>query len=403
MDEAAEYELNFIKNIIETTGPRLPASPQERQAAMMIKDEFSRITGKEAVVEKFTCAPHAAIGAIPLLGYLLLFVLTPLYFFTPVGTIIFGLFLLAFAMIQIFKYKAWLDFLFPKHPSQNVYSTIEPTGGKVDYTIVLSAHVDSSWNWRLVKRWPKGIWIMIPWGVVSAIIMVLISFFKVLDRFGILTFSGPWLNWIVFAFLPGMVYIALMFSWKEGVPGAMDNLSGIATIAWMGKYYMENPGEIPENSRILLLAAGSEEAALKGSDAFVKRHHDDLLQNAIVINIDSVSDLDHFHVVDGDAWLGVDYDDELCNLAVEAMKHVGVGPSTRVKNPVGGTDAASFTRKGIPSLTLLAQYMDASDYYHTDNDTVDRIEPDALSRMNEVVKRLVMLVGKHHESITRAS
>ncbi|MFX0102805.1 MAG: M28 family metallopeptidase [Candidatus Hodarchaeota archaeon] len=396
MDEAVKYELGFIKKILDATGPRLATTPQERQAAMIIKEEFSEITGKEAIVEQFKCAPHASIGAIPLLGYIMLFALTPLYFTSPVGTIILGLFLLAFFLVQIIKYKGWFDFLFPKRTSQNVYAAIEPPSGKVDYSIFFSGHVDSSWDWRLVRRWPKSIYIMVPWGVLSAIMMVFFSLLRILDQLGILIFTGAWLYWIVIAFLPGFIYIALFFSWKNenASPGAMDDLTGIAVVAHMGRYYTANPGKIPRNCRIVLLATGAEECGLKGSANFVKKHLDDILYNAYVINIDGVSDLEDFHVVDGDSWLGVNYDDEFCNLAVQAMEETGVKPATRAKNPVGGTDAASFTKKGVKALTSLAQHMEATDYYHTARDTIDRLDPESLNKMNEVMKRLVELIDK---------
>ena len=86
-DCSAEFE--FLSKIIDAVGPRLPGSKEEKEAASMISSLLSEITGNEAHVEEFTFAPKASIGAIPVLGYLLLFVAIPLYVLHPLSAIVF--------------------------------------------------------------------------------------------------------------------------------------------------------------------------------------------------------------------------------------------------------------------------------------------------------------------------
>lgn len=48
----------------------------------------------------------------------------------------------------VFLYKPWFDMFFKQEISQNVYGELTPPDGKYDYTIVLSGHTDTSWNWK---------------------------------------------------------------------------------------------------------------------------------------------------------------------------------------------------------------------------------------------------------------
>ena len=124
-------------------------------------------------------------------------------------------------------------------------------------------------------------------------------------------------------------------SWDKKIasPGAMDNLSGIGAALFMGKYYRENPDKLPDNCRVIIAALGSEEAGLKGSFEFTRRHRDDkdLLVNPIVLNIDSISDYDHFGVVSGDVWQMTNFDPELIKISLDtiSIKDTGVQESRR--------------------------------------------------------------------------
>ncbi|MHA1731326.1 MAG: M28 family metallopeptidase [Promethearchaeota archaeon] len=399
----ASYELGLISRVIEATGPRLPTSPEERRAAEMVRDEFSRVTGREAVLEEFTCHPYASIGFIPVLGYILLLVLTPLYLFAPLYAFVGAIFLFTFAIVQIFRYRGWFDFLFPKGTSQNVYAVVEPPSGRVDFTLVINGHVDSSWHTRPFAKNPGRAAAKLTYAVLSGVVILVLALVNALSGTSVLNWGasgGPhWTHWLYLSLVglvPGFVILASYMTWdkERASPGAMDDLSGVAVAAGVVRHLLSNPGEYPENCRLVLAAFGSEEAGLKGSHAFVEAHRDDLLSgDAWVLIVDGVCDYDHFLVIDGDAWLGTNYDDDFCTLAEEAYKAAGV-EYKRMKNPAGATDGASFARAGIRTVAMVAQDPTPSDNYHTCKDTVERLDPRTIVKMREVCLELVSRVAK---------
>ena len=56
------------------------------------------------------------------------------------------------------------------------------------------------------------------------------------------------------------------------VPGANDNLSGVAVLLSLARSLREEP---PPGTRVILLSAGSEESFMEGMQAFARRHFGD--------------------------------------------------------------------------------------------------------------------------------
>lgn len=397
MEFSGIEQLDFIKKVVNEIGPRLPTSPEEKEAAKLVGENFAKITGEDVITETFECSPRASIASIPLIGYLLLFVLTPLYIFFPLGAIIFGIFIFLDAILQIFRYTGWFDFLFRKGKSQNVYSVMEPESGRAEYTILIGGHIDSSWGWKLPLKNPMKMWVKVPYGIISGVIALVISTYRVISGNQVITWSNSWMLWVLIIFIPGWMYLANFMSWKKekSSPGAMDNLSGLSVAMQVVKYLKEHPEERPKNCRIILMGFGSEEASLKGSLNFIEQHKDEY-EDLWALIVDGVSDDGHFYVINGDTWLGTDYDEEFCTLAQEAMNEVGVKPATKIKNPVGGSDSASFARNDVRTVTLVAQDPNPSTYYHTVNDLPDRLKSEVLEKMDNVVLTLIKKIGENH-------
>lgn len=397
--EGSQYAHNFIKRIVDAVGPRLPGSAAERKGAELIAEEFTKVSGSKAILEEFLVRPLCAIGAIPILGYII--ALSPILFLIfPIGAIIAVAFALIFAVLQVFTYSNVLSFLFPKKLSQNVYSIIEPASGQTDYTIVFAGHMDSSWNWNLALKKPTLMWVKLPYGVLGGVVTLILALFKVLGQNQIISWWSDWYGLLIIPFIPGFWFVCNFLSYdiKKASPGAMDDLSGVAANLQIVRDLKAHPDRIPKNCRIILLGTGSEEAGIFGSKEFAERHENDLLKNSWVICVDGVSDFEHFHIIDGDTWLFTKYDEDLCQMSAQSMKEVGVIPGTRQKNPVGGTDGGSFCRKGIRTVTLLAQNPIASDYYHTKNDRPERLDIRAMDKMNEVLALLIKKIDLHEKN-----
>ena len=62
----AQYVYDYVKGIIDKTGPRLPGTEEERQGALLTADIMKGISGKEAVVEEFDLRPFAIIEKLGL-------------------------------------------------------------------------------------------------------------------------------------------------------------------------------------------------------------------------------------------------------------------------------------------------------------------------------------------------
>ncbi len=401
--EDPEAEFAFIADIIKKVGPRLPGSAEERRAAEIIKDDISRVAGAPAAIEGFTCATKASIGFIPVLGHLLLFVIPPLSFVFPLITGLAIGFFLFFALVQIFKYLAWFDLLFPKSRSQNVITTVEPRSGNVKATIVVCAHIDSSWHSPIIHKTPRQARIKLIYGVVGAAVYGLILLVRGIMEVPALVASGwNWWNLAVVPFMPGYYFISQYLKWNKSIasPGAMDDLAGIALARWLAGFFREHPDLAPADCRFVYAFVGCEEAGIKGSHAFVAKHRGGLLAgNCSVIILDGFSDFDYFHVVKGDAWLGTNYDPGLVAMADEVMTSLGIKHDV-IKNPEGSTDGASFSRVGIKVVGIAAQDPGPASNYHTKDDVPERIDKRVVVLMKKTLLALVDRIAAASGSTT---
>ena len=392
-----EYEFSLIRKIIDATGPRLPCSQEEKIGAELLAKELSLLVGKPAIIEEFTTAPHASIGMIPIIGYIVLLVVLPLYYISTIISLILNIILIIFALVQIFRYLAWFDFIFPKAISRNVYTILPAPSGTAKKTIILSAHIDSSWHCPVYEKNPHLAKPKLIYAVISVFLLCVLAFLKLSIMNSTIRLI---LDIIPLFFIPGFFILTryLIYDKKKASPGAMDNLSGIALNTGILKDFVEGKRSLHKDIQLIMVAFGSEEAALKGSQDFVKRHKNDLLKNALVINVDSVSDIDHFHIVVGDDWLGTKYDESLKKIAENAMNKVGIS-YTIIKNPAGGTDSASFSRANIKTITLAAQDGTPKNVYHTFNDRIEYLNPRTMILMKQVVHEMIKEIQENLDSV----
>lgn len=403
--QGAKMIFDFCKVIIDKHGPRLPGSAEEKAAQKDIAAIMENATGVKPKVEKFMLAPRASIGAIPYLGYAG-FVALALYYIHPIPAFIVSLCTLLFAVVQVFTYKGWFDRFFKQEESCNVYSVMDGKG-PIDHTIVFSGHADSSWLWQMAAKNPKTMILRTVLGVVGVVSIIIGS----LLRF----FAGMWsvikpeelsTGYYLFLLITPLLFIYGLYSLcvylthdkKKASPGAMDNLTGVGASIFMGKYFKENPDKLPDNCRVIIASLGSEEAGLKGSEAFMKAHAGDenLLINPYFFNIDSLRDYEHFNAVKGDSWLMSKFDDDMKNMLVKAFENAGVKPNIIV-NPVGGCDSTPICRAGYKTITFAAQKPDVTDYYHTYRDTCDGLDMNTLEKSVDIIIDVTEQIHEHHK------
>lgn len=392
-----------------------------------------REIGIEPVREEFAVSPRASIGGVPYAGWYGLVMSGLVYFALSIPTLWFGMALSGIAVtvwliLSVFLYKTWLDIFFKQKISQNTYGELLPEDGKYDYTIILSGHTDTSWNWYHSEHAQKfknnpvlgliATFGKVGFGAICVFFLIGTSIAMAVI-YGAAYANEQWALYMIsydatfnafqhaLLVLPLVTAIGSFFVAKWADPdeanasrGAMDNATGCALSYAVTKYFKENPDKMPKNCRIIDFNCGSEEAGLRGSIAFTRAHKgEDILKNAWNINIDSVADKEYFEVVIKDDWQFTRFDTDLEKMFLEAFQDVGVASKTNycIHNPVGGCDSTPMTKAGIKSVTFAAQNPTLTHYYHTWRDTADRFDEDTVGDGFEVVLGVIDRIAAFQE------
>ena len=420
----------IVEHASKVIGPRLPGGENERKFAKYMGDKLESI-GIKAKREPFSVSPRASIGGIPYAGWVGVVLSVLVYAAMGISAIWYGMALASVAtwvwlICSVFFYKTWFDGFFKSKVSQNTYGELLPPGGKYDYTIILSGHTDTSWNWRHSEKTYKHrngnilpgiifVYLKVGFGAVCFFLLTAISVFMALTYSGLFSWNDAVINSQFFnifrfalLFLPIITAIgcAYLIMWcdpdeKNASPGAMDNATGCALSYAVTKYFRDNPDKMPANCRIIDFNCGSEEAGLRGSIAFTREHKgEEILNNVWNINIDSVADEDYFEVVIKDDWQFTRFDKDLEQMFKDTFKELGIESKTGgcIHNPVGGCDSTPFTKAGVKSVTFAAQNPVLTYYYHTFRDTADRFTPETVGKGFEVILGVIDKIDKFNQS-----
>jgi hypothetical protein len=419
----AHYALNIVKTICTAVGPGLPASPQERERAAILKKELESHLGAENVdIEEFTLAPGAALSAFPLSALLTLIAallniamgrLTGVsLWLTAIGALACSVLAPLLFILQFVFNLELVDPFFEKKRSINVIGTLRKPGTHlVKRLLILSGHHDSApqntWfsllgNAKrcLMRRGPADLALeaMRLRYLVSVFVVIqatpFVGYFTMLvicsiQLAGVITgradvVRAGTLGWVLLAYpiVPSILY-GLLFTraGKDGgtVPGAADNLSASALTVALCRFLVKNPTYIPADTEIRFISFGSEEAGLRGSRHYVERHLDELKRlDARLLNFETVA---HPEIVilttEGSGT--VKNSPEMVNSVVAAAQRAGVPYQVKPAFLGIANDAAPFSQAGIRATTLLPFKVPEQllDFYHQkwDRPEVLTIEP----------------------------
>jgi Zn-dependent M28 family amino/carboxypeptidase len=155
----------------------------------------------------------------------------------------------------------------------------------------------------------------------------------------------------------------------------------------------QNQGEMLENTEVVFVGMGCEEAGLRGAKRYVAKHKNDMQEIPTYgLFLDNICDENHLTVIHREVSTGAVHNAALVEMAID----VAAGrnwPITRALVPFGATDAAAFSLAGIPSTCLLCQ--DTSRLvpnYHTRLDTIETISPASLSISLQLVFEMVQRI-----------
>ncbi len=381
--ECSRYMVDSIRKICEEFGPRPPGSAGERRCQEFLRDELTG-AGLNAVMEPFPVSQTAFMAAPVITGWLCLLSIACFWFSPWLSTGLLTLSTFVFVN-EIAGYRHVLTLFFPRHTSHNVFARMAPSG-RVKRRIILGGHADAAFEWRYQQLFPKYFMHIGQLAALSAVYLLLSSLAAAVFHGAHSPREGFWW-WIglsQFLALPG-VFVSATFS-RFGVvaPGAVDNLSAALVSVGLARE-MQKAGIVPENTEIIFLVTGSEEAGLCGATAYMQRHKNEWTDvETIFVALESFRDLDHLMVYDRDLNGSVRHHPGVCTLLQNAMLRcdlVRKFGSVRV----GATDAAALSRAGLPAAAMVGMDPHPAHYYHCRRDSWEILDGECLFKTLQVL------------------
>lgn len=375
--EMTNYAAREVKRVCKDIGPRESGEESERKAQQYVADSMKDFCD-EVKTEEFSVHPRAFMGWVTLDVVLMLFSIVCLILantgllakaeniFVIAATALSALSII-FMIGEFLLYKQLLDPLFPKRESCNVMCT-RKAEKETKRRIIFAGHIDSAYEWRYThlgggKLLKKVIALAIGAMVIN-LIMDILSFFDIscyLDK-GVL---------ILAAVTAVPIFMAAFFvNHKLVVPGANDNLTGVfASMAVLR--FMEHNNIRFENTEVVAMSTGCEEAGLRGAKAFAKSYDNGGVET-VVVAVDTLRDFEYLSVYNKDMTGTVKLDGQVAAMLKKAGETAGMDlPYANVF--FGSSDAAAIMQGGIKSAALCAMDPTPARYYHTREDTPDNM------------------------------
>jgi hypothetical protein len=392
----AEYAEQEIKYICSNFEKRPPGSKGERDCQRYLGAEIEKNGWADKVeLEEFQVAQRAFFKFskfIPFIMYagILLFLLHPI-----IITVAAVLSIYLFVGSIILYWKIFDPFC-KKDTSINLIATRKPAG-EVKRRIIFAGHADAVWEWSLAhKLGTKAMVILLALCFVGAVVSIVLGI--TLTAIGFDRFS-LW-HWIFFAVVAAFIpfHTALLFfvNHKLVVDGAIDNLSGSLVSIAVLKHLHEN-NITYQNTEVVAISMGAEEAGTRGSKVYVKKHLQELKDpniETVFVSLETLRQIDHLSIVHRDLNSLLKMDPRAVKLLVKAGEQECGKPLKLAGVPLGSTDAASFAKKGIPSIGILGMTNEPTDFYHTRLDNADNQCIDTLHKTLDISLAAIEIFDK---------
>lgn len=391
IDRQVEYAVKGITKVCRRIGPRKPGSPEEYRAQQWFQKDMKNYC-EETRIEEFTLHRQGFMGFIPFTvacGIASVFVN---WFASSIAALILCICAFVPLVFEFLMYKEFDDFLFPKQTSHNMIAVRKPKG-EVKQRIVMVGHSDSQFEWTLnylIGGLQAKLFVEIP-AVVGLIVQTVFALVCIIAGKGGAAVNIQSARWFfILFFVVSCVFIPFEFaflffqSWTKSVPGASDNLSG----CYVGMAAVKALDEAKvrfENTEVVVICSGSEEAGLRGSKAYAKAHEKELKEiPTCVVALDTFRDLETMAVYHRDLSGTLQHHDGTKVLVHDACANCGFDVKYE-SIYIGGSDAASFTQRGIPATGFAAMDPAPPRYYHTRLDTPENLRPEAIKAGIEIM------------------
>ncbi len=391
IDRQVEYAVKGITKVCRRIGPRKPGSPEEYRAQQWFQKDMKNYC-EETRIDEFTLHRQGFMGFIPFTvacGIASVFVN---WFASPIAALILCICAFVPLFFEFLMYKEFDDFLFPKQTSHNMIAVRKPKG-EVKQRIVMVGHSDSQFEWTLnylIGGLQAKLFVEIP-AVVGLVVQTVFALVCIIAGKGGAAVNIQSARWFfILFFVISCVFIPFEFaflffqSWTKSVPGASDNLSG----CYVGMAVVKALDEAKvrfENTEVVVICSGSEEAGLRGSKAYAKAHEKELKEiPTCVVALDTFRDLETMAVYHRDLSGTLQHHDGTKVLVHDACANCGFDVKYE-SIYIGGSDAASFTQRGIPATGFAAMDPAPPRYYHTRLDTPENLRPEAIKAGIEIM------------------
>ncbi|MHA1339466.1 MAG: M28 family metallopeptidase [Promethearchaeota archaeon] len=366
--------IKLIKEAITAIGPRPPCSDNERKFAKFINIKLKNFCD-ETEIESFKASPssYRASFRLPMILYII-----SLFFYNliPILSLVFISISILILIAQMTLAYGILDPFFKKNKSKNVIGKIKPKT-ETKRIIILCSHLDSNWEFPLIKKWGVGFGVIIFLNYFFSFIFLIVLFIKVVlgvEFLGVL--SVIFYIILIIGIVPSLLQLFYIIS-NTPVIGANDNLSSVAISLELGKYFAMEENKL-KTTEIWIACFGCEEIGLKGSKYFIKKHKNEFekLQNSKSVDIQAI-------IIDMPANYGA--------LAVATSEIAGIIKTDKnlqkklsiaaqnreikieKKACFAYTDCASFCREKIASCLIFSVPIRNKFYYHTTKDTLENL------------------------------
>jgi len=387
-----QYAHELITRVVRECPRRVATGPDERRAHAIIREEFAAL-GLETELHTFTWNQS-------------LYQTLALHFgMATAGSLVASRApLLAFALhaLAASSYAAdsaragfALRRLFPFGDSQNVLARLPARGGVPRLRVVFLAHADAAFTGvmfrpeflaRFVSKETSPLYkaLRVTTGAVAALAL--------LDVVQLVGGRSRALEVLRVALsVPPLLAFALNLDVvlrHQIVPGAMDDLSGIAGTLLLARRLR---GRVPDDVEVVFCATGCEEAGLGGAHALARDKQAEWDRaRTVVIGLDGLANGSLCWFQEGEIfpvpiapWLR----EALCDTAASDPRFADV---RGFEIPVGGTDVVPFGVAGYDAVTLgcVDRTRGVPRHYHTPNDTPENLEAEAIVPCVDFAERL---------------
>ncbi len=385
------YAADGIKTVCEKFGPRPCGEDGETNAQKFMLEDLKKYSD-EAWRETFKVNPDAFMSFVPIAGASLLgatgcnLLAAHKNKKTALGSVALMGTALSAIVGEFLLYKKCLDPFFKEKESGNVIA-VRKASGETKRRIILSGHSDSAPEWTYTYKLGSHGVIMVAGYAIAGLAYTAATTAVALKSKNLSKIKKMALGQLAFA--PAYGALFKFTDSKRYVDGANDDLTGCYVSSAVLKFLSDNDIRF-ENTEVVCMLAGGEEAGLRGSKAFFEAHPEyknDGVET-IFVSFDTIRDEEYMMIYEKDMTGMVKNDSDVCkllkNAAEKCGKDVPVGAI-----PLGSTDAAAASQAGIKAASLVAMDPAPARYYHTRLDTADILIPETIGKAIDIALQAV--------------